>query len=79
MQKTIKLLGIQVMNHNFLDSEEFQGTQRNSLDPFNSKLMTLNQGGGLCTFPSNLALCAPRPRTTLCAQAKTKARTKVTW
>ena len=44
--------------HNFLDSEELQGTHKNSLDPFNSKLTTLNKRGGLWTFPSNLALCA---------------------
>jgi hypothetical protein len=29
----------------FLDSEELQGTHKNSLDPFNSKLTTLNIEG----------------------------------
>jgi hypothetical protein len=60
MQKNNQItIGIQVMHHKFLDSEELQGTHWNTLNPFNSNLMTLNLRGGLRTFPTNLALCVP--------------------
>ena len=60
MQKNNQItIGIQVMHHKFLDSEELQGTHWNTLNPFNSNLMTLNLRGGLRTFPANLALCVP--------------------
>ena len=46
------------MHYNLLHSEGLQGTHMDALNPFDSKLMTLNQRGGLWTFPANLALCA---------------------
>ena len=47
------------MHYNFLDSERLQGTHKNTLNPFNSKLITLTARGGLWTFLANLALCVP--------------------
>ena len=46
------------LHHNFLGSEELQGTHIDALNPFSSKLMALTLRGGLWTFLANLALCA---------------------
>ena len=45
------------MNHDFLVSEEIQGTLVDALNPFSSKSITLTTRGNLWNFSTNLALC----------------------